>query len=88
MLSSNARLASTADTTITLGAQSTRGDGQSSTYGTYDLQHPVPVGEGYDLLLVATPHDVYRNMDLTTFKTPVVDTRHVAPDKEGIVFRA
>jgi outer membrane usher protein len=35
-----------ADTTVTLGAQRLRGDGQSTSYGTFDLQRPVPVGEG------------------------------------------
>jgi len=60
----------------------------SREFAKYAGRKSVPVGEGYDLLLVATPHDVYRSMDLTAFRTPVVDTRHVAPDREGIVFRA
>ncbi|HEY5310452.1 MAG TPA: fimbria/pilus outer membrane usher protein [Casimicrobiaceae bacterium] len=50
---------SAADTTITLGGQSTRGDGQSSSYGTYDLQHPVPVGEGWGYYLHGQTDDIY-----------------------------
>jgi outer membrane usher protein len=41
------------DTTLTFGAQSTRGEGQSSTYGTFDLQHSLPVGEGWGYYLHA-----------------------------------
>jgi len=48
-----------ADTTITLGGQSTRGDGQSSTYGTLDLQHPNPVGEGWGYYAHAQTDDSY-----------------------------
>lgn len=35
-----------ADTSITLGAQRLRGDGQSDDFGTLDVQRPVPVGTG------------------------------------------
>ena len=48
-----------ADTTITLGAQSTRGDGQSNTYGTFDLQHPLPVGVGWGYYLHAQTDENY-----------------------------
>ncbi len=48
----------------------------------------VPVASGYDLILVSTPHEDYKKMDLTAFHAPVVDTRHVAPDRAGVVFRA
>ncbi len=48
-----------ADTTITLGAQSTRGDDQSSRYGSLDLQHPLPVGEGWGYYVHAQTDDHY-----------------------------
>ena len=48
-----------ADTTITLGAQRTRGDGQSSSYGTFDLQHPLPVGTGWGYYAHAQTDDTY-----------------------------
>ena len=60
----------------------------SREFARYAGRKSVPVAAGYDLILVATPHDEYRKMDLTSFKTPVVDTRHVAPDRDGIIFRA
>lgn len=37
----------------------------------------VEVTGEYDLLLIATPHESYRNIDFTQFGVPVVDTRHV-----------
>lgn len=60
----------------------------SREFAKYAGRKSVPVAAGYDLILVATAHDEYRKMDLTVFKTPVVDTRHVAPDRDGIIFRA
>jgi UDP-N-acetyl-D-glucosamine dehydrogenase len=60
----------------------------SREFAKYAGRKSVPVGRGYDLILVSTPHEEYRKMDLTAFNTPVVDTRHVAPDKAGVVFRA
>jgi len=60
----------------------------SREFARYAGRSSVPVSGGYDLLLVATPHDEYRRMDLTAFGVPVLDTRHVAGDKKGVVFRA
>ncbi len=48
-----------ADTTLTLGGQRTRGDGQSNSYGTLDLQHPVPVGTGWGYYAHAQTDDNY-----------------------------
>lgn len=50
---------SPADTTLTLGAQSARGDGQSARYATLDLQHPVPVGQGLGYYVHAQTDDLY-----------------------------
>jgi UDP-N-acetyl-D-glucosamine dehydrogenase len=60
----------------------------SREFAKYAGRKSVPIGKGYDLMLVATPHEEYKKMDLTVFGTPIVDTRHVAPDKKGVVFRA
>ena len=46
----------------------------------------VPVTKGYDLFLVATPHEEYKKMKFAPFMTPVVDTRHVV--HEGEVYHA
>ncbi len=48
-----------ADTTLTLGGQRTRGDGQSNSYGTLDLQHPLPVGTGWGYFVHAQTDDNY-----------------------------
>jgi outer membrane usher protein len=48
-----------ADTTLTLGAQRVHGDGQSSSYGTLDLQHPLPVGVGWGYYAHAQTDDNY-----------------------------
>ncbi|HTR98321.1 MAG TPA: nucleotide sugar dehydrogenase [Bacteroidota bacterium] len=39
----------------------------------------VPLGPGYDLVLVSTAHEEYKKVDYAMFNAPVVDTRHVAP---------
>jgi outer membrane usher protein len=48
-----------ADTTLTLGGQGMRGDGQSSKYGTVDLQRPLPVGDGWGYYLHGQTDDIY-----------------------------
>ncbi len=48
-----------ADTTLTLGAQSTRGDDQSVRYGSLDIQHALPVGEGWGYYLHAQTDESY-----------------------------
>lgn len=37
----------------------------------------VEITSEYDLMLIATPHDVYRTIDFAVFGIPVVDTRNV-----------
>lgn len=48
-----------ADTTVSLGGQTSRVDGKSTSYGTLDLQHPVPVGEGWGYYLHGQTDDLY-----------------------------
>ena len=60
----------------------------SREFANYAGRKSVPVSAGYDLMLVATPHEEYKKMDLTAYATPIVDTRHVVPDRNGLVFRA
>ncbi len=36
-----------------------------------------PITDSYDLLLIATAHDEYREMDFTQFQMPIVDTRNI-----------
>jgi UDP-N-acetyl-D-glucosamine dehydrogenase len=59
----------------------------SREFAKYAGRKSVEVGGGYDLILVATPHEQYRSMDLTRFGVPIVDTRNVVPPSR-MVFRA
>jgi UDP-N-acetyl-D-glucosamine dehydrogenase len=39
--------------------------------------------DGYDLLLIATNHDEYRNLDFDSIEIPIVDTRNIAPNAKA-----
>lgn len=51
----------------------------SREYARYAGRSSVPVGPGYDLVIVATPHDSFREIDYSVFKCPIVDTRNIVP---------
>jgi len=46
------------------------------------------ISGAYDLMLIATAHDEYKKMDLTSYKVPIVDTRNVVPGRDSRVHRA
>jgi UDP-N-acetyl-D-glucosamine dehydrogenase len=46
------------------------------------------ISDDYDLFLIATAHDAYKDMDLTSFKIPIVDTRNLLGEKCDWVFKA
>jgi UDP-N-acetyl-D-glucosamine dehydrogenase len=48
----------------------------------------VPISGEFDLLLVATAHDEYRELDLLSFGIPVVDTRNLIGEKHERCYRA
>lgn len=48
----------------------------------------VEVSSDYDLILIATAHEVYRSIDLASFGVPVVDTRHVVAEPFAGLFQA
>jgi len=60
----------------------------SREFSAYAGRKSVPVAGGYDLILVATPHDEYRDIDFTALNTPIVDTRNVVRGEAPLVFRA
>ncbi|HTO94346.1 MAG TPA: UDP binding domain-containing protein, partial [Bacteroidota bacterium] len=60
----------------------------SREFSAYAGRKSVPIGKGYDLILIATPHDEYRNVDLKSLGTPIVDTRNVVREQSPLVFRA
>ena len=48
----------------------------------------VKVTGKYDLILIATPHDEYKELDFEALGVPVVDTRAIAKGKNGLIYRA
>ena len=46
-----------------------------------------PVTNNYDLLLVATAHDEYSNIDFNSLSVPVVDTRNIVRGNDRIIHR-
>jgi UDP-N-acetyl-D-glucosamine dehydrogenase len=48
----------------------------------------VPVSGDFDLLLIATAHDEYREMDLLSYGIPVVDTRNLIRERNELCYKA
>ncbi|WP_028573698.1 nucleotide sugar dehydrogenase [Desulfonatronovibrio hydrogenovorans] len=61
----------------------------SREYARYAGRKSVPVDiSGYDLIILCTAHDQYRDIQATSFKTPVLDTRGFFQEIPGLIFRA
>jgi UDP-N-acetyl-D-glucosamine dehydrogenase len=60
----------------------------SREYARYARRQSVEITTGYDLILVATAHDLYREIDLLSFAIPVVDTRHLVRGQGGLLYQA
>jgi UDP-N-acetyl-D-mannosaminuronate dehydrogenase len=48
----------------------------------------VEISGDFDLVLIATPHDEYKNVDFAALGVPVVDTRNVVREKGKFLYRA
>lgn len=48
----------------------------------------VPVSNDFDLILVSTAHDVYRDIDFKSLTIPIVDTRNILKEKRPNYYRA
>jgi len=57
-------------------------------YPEYTGRKSVPLSGEYDLILIATGHDEYKNVDFTSFGTLIVDTRNVVQKKNAKVYQA
>jgi UDP-N-acetyl-D-glucosamine dehydrogenase len=57
-------------------------------YAKFAGRKSAAVSGAYDLILVATPHDEYRNIDFAALGVPVVDTRNVVRGKGKWIYRA
>jgi UDP-N-acetyl-D-glucosamine dehydrogenase len=60
----------------------------SREWSKYAGRQSVKISNEFDLFLISTAHDEYKEMDLTSFSVPIVDTRHVAPSIGGHVYQA
>jgi UDP-N-acetyl-D-glucosamine dehydrogenase len=60
----------------------------SREYARYAGRKSEPVTADYDLILIATAHDEYRELDLVSFGIPVVDTRNLLTDKNELCYGA
>lgn len=60
----------------------------SREFAKYAGRKSVKITGKYDVFLIATAHDEYRNIDLLSFGIPIVDTRHVIAIKHPLVTRA
>ncbi|MEN6623380.1 MAG: nucleotide sugar dehydrogenase [Smithella sp.] len=60
----------------------------SREYAKYAGRHSQPINSSYDLILISTAHDEYRDIDFKALKVPIVDTRNIIKDKNPIFFKA
>jgi UDP-N-acetyl-D-glucosamine dehydrogenase len=49
----------------------------SREWSKYAGKQSVAISENYDLLLIATAHDAYKQIDFASYNLPIVDTRHL-----------
>ncbi len=62
--------------------------GLTREYPKFFGRKSVEISEKYDLLLIATAHDDYLNIDFTSFGIPVVDTRNIIKKNHKFVHKA
>jgi UDP-N-acetyl-D-glucosamine dehydrogenase len=60
----------------------------SREFSRYAGRKSAEIAKGYDLFLIATPHEEYKKMDLVGFNVPIVDTRNVVTGTHRLVFKA
>lgn len=60
----------------------------SREFARYAGRKSTEIAKGYDLFLIATPHEEYKKMDLVGFNVPIVDTRNVVTGSHRLVFKA
>ena len=60
----------------------------SREFARYAGRKSVAITSGYDLLLIATPHEAYKSMDFGKLGVPILDTRHVATKASDDLYQA
>jgi UDP-N-acetyl-D-glucosamine dehydrogenase len=57
-------------------------------HGKFAGRRSVEISDRFDLFLIATAHDEYQSINFKSLGIPVVDTRNVIRDKDGLVYQA
>lgn len=57
-------------------------------HGKFAGRRSVEISERFDLILIATAHDEYQSVDFKSLGIPIVDTRNLIQDRDGLVYRA
>ena len=57
-------------------------------YAKYAGRKSQKIDNAYDLILISTAHDEYRDIDFAALNIPVVDTRNVLKNKNPLFFKA
>lgn len=57
-------------------------------YPEFAGRHSVEITGNYDLMLIATPHDMYKNIDFFSFNIPIVDTRNIVHGENRLLYKA
>ncbi len=60
----------------------------SREFARYAGRSSVGIANTYDILLVATAHREYRNIDFSGFSIPIVDTRNIVPASYPLLYKA
>jgi UDP-N-acetyl-D-glucosamine dehydrogenase len=57
-------------------------------YSQFAGRHSVEISSNYDLMLIATPHDTYKDIDFFSFNIPIVDTRNIVHGGNRLLYKA
>lgn len=60
----------------------------SREHAKYTGRESKPIDNTYDLILIATAHDEYKNIDFISLNVPIVDTRNLIKDTSPMIFKA
>lgn len=60
----------------------------SREHAKYTGRESKPIDNSYDLILIATAHDEYKNIDFISLNVPIVDTRNLIKDTTPMIFKA
>ncbi len=62
--------------------------GKTREYARYSGKKSQPVKKDYDLAILCTAHDEYKEINPGDLNMPILDTRGIFPDVAGMVYRA